>query len=66
MKILSWHNSYAMKLCLSYTQKICNGGLVQYRKCCVLDYMKVGKNHVDGGSEGGAFMDPQGNGENEP
>ena len=58
LKNLSWHISYAMKLWLSYTKEGFDGGLVQFRKCCGLDYREVGKNHVVGGNQGCAFMDP--------
>ena len=49
-----------MKLWIIYANEGFDGGLVPIRKCLGLDYMNVGKNHVDGGRQGGTFMAPWG------
>ena len=54
----SWNIPYAMKLWLNYSNKGFDGGLMQNRKPWGLNYMGVGKNHINGGRQGGAFMDP--------
>ena len=54
----SWHISYAMKLWLNYANEGFNGGLMKNHKRWGLDYMDVGKNHVNGGRQGGRFMTP--------
>ena len=59
---LSWHIAYSMKLWLQYANEGFDGGLVKICKRWGLDYMNVGKNHVDGGRHGGAFMAPWGMG----
>ena len=63
---LSWHIAYAMKLWLNYANEGFDGGLVQFYKCCGLDYMNVGKNYVDGGGNGGAINTPWDGEGNEP
>ena len=63
---LSWHISYAMKLWINDTKQGFDGGLVKFRKRCGFDYREVGKNHVDGGNQGGAFMAPWGKGKTSP
>ena len=55
---LSWHISYAMKLWLNNTKESFDGGLVQLQKRCGFNYGEVGKNCVDSGNQGGAFMVP--------
>ena len=49
-----------MKLWINYANKGFDGGLVQFHKRWGLDYMNMGKTHVDGGRQGGAFMAPWG------
>ena len=55
-----------MKLWLNYSKEGFDGDLVKFCKCCGLDYMKVGKNHVNGGRKDCAFMDPWGMGKTIP
>ena len=62
----SWHISYPMKLWLNYANKGFDGGLVQIHKCWGLNYMNVGKNHIEGGTQGGPFMAPRGMGKTSP
>ena len=62
----SWHISYAMKLWIKYVNEVFDGDLVRNHKRWGLDYMNVGKNHVDGGRQGGTFMDPWDGGEMSP
>ena len=45
----SWHMPYVMKLWINYTHEGFEGGLMKHHKCWGLDYMDVGKNHVNGG-----------------
>ena len=52
----SWHILYSMKLWLNDTKEGGDGGLVKFRNRCVFYYREVGKNHVIGGNQGGAFM----------
>ena len=59
---LSWHILYAMKLWPNFTKEGFDGFLVKLHKRCGFDYREVGKNHVDGGNQGGAFMAPWGMG----
>ena len=54
----SWHIPYGMKLWLDYAKEGFDGGFIQNHRCWGLDYMDVGKNHIDGGRQGGTFMDP--------
>ena len=55
---LSWHISYAMKLWHKYSKQDFVGVLVGKCKSCGLDYVRVGKNCVTSGDQGGAFMAP--------
>ena len=54
----SWYISYSMKLWINDTKEGFDGGLVQLLKRRCFDYGEVGKNHVDSGNQGGAFMAP--------
>ena len=62
----SWHIPYSMKLWLNYSNKGFDGGLMQNHRPWGLNYMDVGKNHVDGGRKGGTFMDPWDGGKMSP
>ena len=48
-KEISWNISYAMKLWHNYSKEGFVGVLVQKRKSCGLDCVKVGKYHVSSG-----------------
>ena len=53
-----WHISYAMKLWLSNTKEGFDGVLVLKRIRYGLNYGDVGKNCVNSGNQGGAFLYP--------
>ena len=57
---------YAMKLWLHYSNKGFDGGLMQNRKPWGLNYMDVGKNHVNSGRKVGTINTPLYQGETNP